>query len=318
LEKKFFYSITILLLICSLLQAGPNLLLDTSSVRGLGLAGCFTAIDEDVEAITVNPAGLASLRNKEISLGYLSWFEDVEFYSLTSGMPLSKNIGVGALNITLFSVKDFPNYDENGNQLANLDASDFLIIFGLGKKFNISQITKLIKVFTAGANLKIFSTTLGEESSSSFAFDLGMQSKFTFPALSGNKLIDNLTIGLAFQNLGSGQTYIKESSDLPTKLRIGGNYKFYQKKDKIDSSILLEFNKTTRQEFKVAFGVETGLYNLFKVRFGYKLISKNYAKISIGFSASYNISNCKLKVDYTMIPSADFGLTNTFGLKFIF
>ena len=151
--------ILIFILSISLLQAGPNLMLDTSSIRGLGLAGCFTAVDSDVDAIMVNPAGLSTIKTKEVAFSYLSWFEDVGFLTLTGGLPLSKNLGVGAVNVTLFSVKDFPNYDENGKQLADLGASDFSMTFGMARVFNV------LGKLNTGANLKIFSTKLNQISS---------------------------------------------------------------------------------------------------------------------------------------------------------
>lgn len=204
------------------------------------------------------------------------------------------------------------NFDKDGNQLANnLSANDFTIALGMGRGFNI------IRPFNAGANVKIFSTKLGEQSSFSFAFDVGAQTKFTLPVLIGEKLDNNLILGLCFQNLGPGQTFVDESSGLPMKLRIGGNYRFYNK-NKIDSSILLEFNQTAYQGSKTAIGLETGFFNIFTLRAGYKLISNGFGNFSAGFGAGYNLGKSRLGVDYVIIPSADFGMVNAFGLRFSF
>lgn len=211
------------------------------------------------------------------------------FLTLTGGLPLSKNLGVGAVNVTLFSVKDFPNYDENGKQLADLGASDFSMTFGMARVFNV------LGKLNTGVNLKIFSTKLNQISSFSFAIDFGAQKKFNLPVLVGDNSTDNLILGLVFQNIGLGQKFVAESSSLPMKLRLGGNYQFY-KKGKIDGSVLLEINGTAGQGFKTAVGLETGLYEIFKVRLGYKLISKSYGKLSFGLSAGYNVGNYRLGV----------------------
>lgn len=99
--KKILYLISSIFYI-SFLHAGPNLMLDSSSIRGLGLAGAFSAIEGDVETVAVNPAGLAGVRTKEVVLSYFAWFEGAGFMNITGGLPLPKNIGVGAINVAFF------------------------------------------------------------------------------------------------------------------------------------------------------------------------------------------------------------------------
>jgi len=124
-------------------------------------------------------------------------------------------------------------------------------------------------------------------------------------------------VGLAVQNIGPGERYINESAGLPMKLRIGVNYKFYNK-GKIDSALLLELNKTAYQGFKTSIGLETGLYNLITLRIGYKVIHKGFGNFSVGVGVGYNVGKYRLGIDYVMIPTAELGMANAFGLRFRF
>lgn len=263
----------------------------------------LTAIEGDVDAMTINPAGLASMKNIEVTLSYLSLFDEAGLFAITGGIQLPGNLGVAAVNVTTLSIKDIPNYDGAGNLLPNLNASDLLVTLGYGKEFN------LLRPFNAGANIKIYSTKLGEANSSAFAVDLGLQTKFSIPMLS-DQIADNLIIGAAVQNLGTGEKFVTETSDLPAKLNIGVNYMLYNSNN-IDGAVLIEVDKTSELDAAPAIGAEIGLYKIVKLRVGYRLSNTTVGDFSFGVSAGINM----IAVEYAMIPSTDFGSTQTIGLR---
>src|SRR5271170_6902635 len=66
--------------------------LDTGP-RAIGMGGSFAGLADDVNAIQYDPAGLAYLTQKEVTLMHAIWFEDIFYDYLGVAWPLSGNMG---------------------------------------------------------------------------------------------------------------------------------------------------------------------------------------------------------------------------------
>src|SRR5258708_542635 len=84
--------------------SGGQFLRIGAGARGPGMGGAFSPVADDATAIYWNPAGLATLEKKEVSLGYNAYFKDTAAQFLGYSHPMSKGtLGVGA---SLFGVKN--------------------------------------------------------------------------------------------------------------------------------------------------------------------------------------------------------------------
>lgn len=68
--------------------------------RALAMGGAFTAVADDASAVFWNPAGLATLKRKEVQLTHLQLFESTRYEFVSYAHPFSKwalGLGVGQL-----------------------------------------------------------------------------------------------------------------------------------------------------------------------------------------------------------------------------
>jgi len=312
---KELFIIIFLILLIGITQAGPLLLVDSFNARSYSIAQADVSTTADIDSILVNPAGLAGLKSVSASIFYLPWFEDMNIFSLSAGYPLlikGQFYGTAGLSFASFSVPPFPNYaseEEGGERLPqDLDANDIMVNLGYGYP--------LLKNIDIGINMKYVKTKLGytESTSGALAFDIGLLSKMTVPCISSKNPDNNLSMGLALQNLGVPQKYISKPSSLDYKIRVGAGYLFYTQ-EKADSSFLLEFNKTMNQDIKVSSAIEMGLINMFKIRIGYKAAGNSAIGFTAGGGIHYYLSGYYIYFDYSIIPLGDLGTHHAFSLK---
>src|SRR6266576_3629750 len=70
------------------LQTGP---------RAIAMAESFAGISDDVNAIQYNPAGLAYLKEKQVTLMHAVWFQDIFYDHLAVAWPME---GIGTLGLS--------------------------------------------------------------------------------------------------------------------------------------------------------------------------------------------------------------------------
>ena len=310
--KKILIVVSIIVLISSNITAGPILLFDSYNARSYSLSQADAATTRGLDSLLSNPAGLAGLKSISGSVFYLPWFGEMNSFSLSAGYPLvfgGKFYGTAAINLTTFSIDPFLNYDQAGNKLDDLSANDFL--FGLGYGYPVMD------TLYGGLNIKFFNTSLGKETASAIAFDLGVMKMLSISGIQKKKVSNNLTIGLSLQNIGSSQEYIDESSPLPVKLRMGISYLFYNSKA-LGTILLIEGNSTKKQDIKISSGLEARIASIFFIRTGYKIIADSAIAFTAGGGLHYNISGSDLAFDYSMIPLGELGIHHAFSLKFSF
>ncbi|BAS26953.1 hypothetical protein LIP_1096 [Limnochorda pilosa] len=159
--------------------------------RPLGMAGAFTALADDANALYYNPAGLATLRTAQLTSLYASPFGLFDSYALGVAWP-----GFGAAYLS-YRVDDIPATDPMGNPSGpDLAASEQLLILSYAHAFNPADHLAL--------SLKYDHQALGSETGSGFALDAGILSS---PPGTPYRL------GLTFRNLGGRMRYSTGSSD---------------------------------------------------------------------------------------------------------
>lgn len=230
-------------------QAGGSavpFLLIAPDARASGMGEAGTAIADDINAIWWNPGGLAFLDYfetfddfgdpldlvpyRQVSLSFSPWLPQFNadlFYSYgTYGQHIDAIDGTVAFNFVFMNLGEFTRTASDGTRLGTFISNEF--------SFGISYGTIIGKDLGIGFQLRYIQSNLtpagGEQNNEagrgiSGGFDLGLLWK---PQDLGWGIEDRLSLGFNLQNVGPQITYINESDPLPTTLRLGTAFKFYE------------------------------------------------------------------------------------------
>ena len=286
--------------------------MDSYTARSYGLSQSDVAAKNDLDSILVNPAGLVDLKCIAASVFYLPWYGGMRYYSLSGGYPLFKGNkfnGTLGLNLSVFDLEPFRNYDEFGNELAKLNTGDILL--------SLSYAYPVWKYINTGLNLKYFNTKLGVETFTSSAVDVGVLSSFDLPVISAGKVNDSFGIGFSIQNIGFSQKYFDNKFAFPLKIRTGITYLLI-KKAGTGTTLMLELNQTKNKRTKLSSGIEVNILNMYKIRMGLRLLEHDTA---YSFTAGAGMNNNKynnFSYDYSLIPLKELGVKHAFSIKIKF
>jgi len=203
--KRFVSLIVLVVCLCPAVTAaegtsGSQFLGIGMGARAMGMGGASVSVVDDGSSLYWNPAGLAGMSSRSASISHVSWLDDASYQYATFATPL------GSSFIGLALEQGGIDWDNTGD--GAFEASDFSGAFAYARTLRPN--------LDVGAGLKFISSSLGEESGSAFALDLGM----TY------RLNDAATLGASVRNLGSAMTFLDESDPLPAALAAGGSYRF--------------------------------------------------------------------------------------------
>tara|TARA_B100001250_G_C19747308_1_gene765968 strand:+ start:201 stop:1223 length:1023 start_codon:yes stop_codon:yes gene_type:complete len=173
------------------------------SPRASALGGNSIAIyDNDISLSLTTPSLLNSSMHNELVFMFGDYFSDIKLFSFAYAIDL-KNIGVVGFSAKAISYGIFRRTDHSGYSHGNFTASDQIITFGIGKKFN----DKL----SVGANINLLNSIYDIYN----AFGLSSNISSTYfnsdKRLSSTLLIKN--IGRQVNNYSSSQ------EDLPFEIQ---------------------------------------------------------------------------------------------------
>jgi len=262
---------------------GGNFLKIDVGARPLGMGGAFVAVADDANTIWWNPAGVAIVKRKEITLMHNEMGEDIRYQFLAYNQPAGKLRGGLGGSICYLSVSDIQGYSPGGTKTKKLSTYDLAISLCYG--------LRILPSVSGGINFKFINEKLADEKASTCAFDLGGLWK---PPLSG------LQFGFSIQNLGKGLKFIEERSSLPINYKLGGAYEF--RFFGAQSILALDLNIPIDYGCFVNGGVECKIYNLIALRAGYK----SNDDLSTGLRLGIGIGGKNLVIDYSWLPRGDF------------
>jgi len=264
----------------------------SSTALGEGGTGRFSGLD----SVGINPAGLCSVSMRRILFSHIEWLSDLKYDSIFYSQPLLK--GGFFASFSYFNQPDFDNFNLDGLKEGTLNASDFLFQSGYGYMWG-----KL----AAGTILKIINRNLSKYSSLSFALDFGMLLKTRFIKLYKNYEDNNLSLGVSFQNFGTGVKFVNKSFPLPLTLRGGVNYKIFQN-EKHSLDILSDFKVLPMDKITgFSGGLEYGFKNKGFIRFGFSSSVNTPTRFYFGLGGRHLYRKALLGLDITVFPDPIFG-----------
>jgi len=319
-------------------EAGAYELLLNPWARSAGLHTMSTSMIKGVEALRLNPAGLARISATEILFGHARYLEgtDVKMNAFGLAQKVGEN---GTFGFSLMSVEfgDIPV--TTTNQPEGTGATFSPNFFNLGLSYAHTFENKI----SVGITLRVISESIADLSAFGAAIDAGVQ-YVTGPA-------DNFKFGISLRNVGSrmrfdgqGLSFPTENPDgtlsfditvdqraaefeLPSVLNIGMSYDF----NLLGSqrvTILGNFTSNSFSRDQLGAGVEYALKEMFMLRAAYKievgLSAEQSAEASVysGLSAGASIEvplkkngTNRFGIDYAYRATQPFSGTHNFSVR---
>jgi long-subunit fatty acid transport protein len=265
-----------------------------SGARAIGLGGAYTAVSGDINSISYNPAGLASLKRSEAGFTRAELVEGVSYNFLGYSRPAAKgNIGLGVNYLGQSSIEGRgPNREITGS----FQASDTAV--------NLAYARPITARAGLGLNFKYITSRIAGESAKGWAVDAGWQ--YRTP-------VKGLDLGFAVQNLGPKMKFLDEGSSLPLTARAGAGYA-------LPANILLSLDisrQVNEKKTVISFGSEYAVFNSLFMRAGY-LASAAAGGSGLadagGFKAGFGFKLRNFDLDYAVTPFGDIGRAHRISL----
>lgn len=280
--------------------SGADFLKIGVAARPGGMGETYTAVAEDVYALHWNPAGLVSVKGKEIFTTYIHWFEETNYglvsyaHSLNRGKSIGCSIVLlnsGGIKKTVIDDSSSLGYREEGS----FSVQDMAFSIGYAQRlpvdllWSIKSLSSLnLERLDLGGVLKIIHRKLDTAYATAFALDLGL--KYRIP-LNNFPLTD---IGVVLQNMGSSIKFDKDDDPLPFMVKLGVVSKI-RKGIRHLFAIGADLNFLQKAEMKMNLGFEYWYKEMYAGRMGYK-----YNYDAEGLTAGLGFRYENYQVDYSL------------------
>lgn len=275
--------------------------------RAAALGGSFLTSVDDANTIFYNPAGLATLTSRQVSVGFFKHLLDINsgYASFGTEIPGLGFIGGGVVYI---NYGEFKRTGEEGQDLGTFGASELALTAGYGGQLQPG--------LNYGANIKFIYSSIAEARSTAGALDFGLQ----YVAVPNRMLI-----GMSLLNLGTQfNPYVTTRENLPLDLKVG--VALYP--EHLPAVVMIDLHKLNEKQdnfsnrFKqFSVGVEFGVSQNVQLRLGYNNERRQELKIGqssglAGFSIGGGISTGIYTVDYGFTSFGAIGAVHRVSIGF--
>lgn len=304
--------------------AGGQFLKVPVGARGMGMAGAYGSVANDLSALYWNPAGVADVKSVATEISYLQWFATYSHSFAAASFPISQDYVV-AVNATSFS---------SGNiQITTMENPE-----GLSANYTVSDLALgltfsgyLTDQFSFGITAKYINNAIYNLSSNGFAFDVGTMY---------NTGIYGIKIGFSIHNLGGETSYegqslrtIKKTIEqlnaapvdmsmiaypysYPLVFRASVSSEVY-KEDEHKVIAAFDFNTFSDVPEQFSIGAEYSYSDFVALRAGYQTTHDQFG-LAAGIGIKYELGGVDGRFDYAINPTKTLGLVNRFtiGIRF--
>lgn len=328
---KFKIMLTGIMFTASLLFAGVgegaiDILKVPSGVKTQSMGGAYTAVSDDLEALDINPAGLAKIAGNEILFIHDLYLDGIFFDSLyyAHGMGETGTFGVSLKflsggSITQTNETIGGTYAGEGGDVSAMDFSG-----AIGYGINTGKISygDFTKNLDAGAVMRFSGESIGNDySNMAVSADLGavytiVLEEADFMTNRGETIWNKIGIGLAARNLGTSfgagitpmdfalgaYTQILNLFAATNRMRISAD---------IDYSLADSVNIRGGLEYLHMFG---DLSMAIRAGGNFNPEDRLGSGVSVGAGFGMRAGEVKYALDYVFIPFSDFGSSQKIGL----
>jgi len=309
--KIFFVSVFLLAgsVLYSQQDATYNFLKLEVDARSAALAGTFTTITNDVNAIFYNPASISTIEKKQASVGFFKYLLDINSGNAAYTQKI-KDYGYFGAGLRFINYGEFEKYDENFNNLGTTSATDIAL--------NLTYSNIYESSIHYGASLKFIYSSIDEFKSTGVALDLGIL--YNLPS-------DKFSVGASLLNLGTQlSTYNGTRENLPIEFKIGVSKELEHLPLLFNvgfSNLALETDNFFDRFKTFTLGGEFTLNEYVDLRIGYNNMQRQDFKTGNtaglgGFSAGIGFNyEEKYLLDYSFNSMGKIGATHRINLRFI-
>lgn len=265
--------------------------------RSTAMGGAYTAVADDVSAMSWNPAGLSQLSRRELGATHAELTGNTRYDFLGYALPLSRGtLGIGAVHLKHAAIE---SRDSLGRLSGSYGASDTAV--------NLSYALKAGPALSFGGGVKYITSGIGNASAQTAAFDFGGLYKLNAwgPGTP--------TVGLAVQNVGPGMKFLGESSPLPLTVAAGLGYRL-----PAGLGLALDYKYRPYSLSEVSVGTEYAIIPSFSLRLGYGSAQtvSNASRVAgaSGLATGFGLRAYGYSLDYTVTPFGAFGNSQRFSL----
>jgi len=230
LRKNLIILITLLLLAgtfssveAGVAEATGIFLLIAPGARPGGMGEAFVAVADDATTTWWNPAGLAFLERRELTLMHTNWLPEFHlpdlYYDYISFTNFVDEWGTVGFNVIFINLGESPHTDDTGQVLGYFRTFETAVSASYG--------ATVTENFGLGLNVKFIYSHLsdvgagqeqGDGIATDFAVDLGVLYKWNDPFLH-----KQLNFGANLANMGPKMSYIDraQADPIPTNLKFG-------------------------------------------------------------------------------------------------
>lgn len=286
-----------------LAQAGFQSLKIGLSARAEAMAGAYSMVGDDADAMFYNPAGLAQMASRfEISAHYVPWIADITFTAL--GIAYKTDFGVFAIDFASTNYGDII-----GTQVATTEQG--YVETGkvdVGSYFtSLAYSRRLTDKFTIGGQLRYVSEHLG----SNLISPVGTSTQTVENRASAVSLafgtiyytgLKSLQLGINIRNFSPEAEYEKTGFQAPLTFDIGVALDLMDlyPGEHPDHSLMLALNATHPRDFseRINVGAEYWYQSLLALRCGYKF-NHDTEGFATGAGVKYKIGETAVRIDYS-------------------
>lgn len=315
--------------------------------RSTGFWDMYAARVTGIEAMRLNPAGLAHLNKMEAAVAHSLWFHGSQTQVTQAGFAGN----IGGNNVIGFELQSLNVGDLDRTTVGQPDPDNGL---GTFKPRFINVGLTYSRMFSnriyGGATVRLITENVGNVRALGFSIDLGLQ------YILGKK--ENLRFGVALRNWGTPMKYqgdgftfrgepqsgadyegtrseVPNKVDLPIQLNISASYDFWLGPEYVCNAaynlhrltLSAQFTSNSFGKDHFGGGVEYAFKEMFMARVGYRHEKGMYnpdtrTNAYTGFAGGVSVNvpfkqnGPSLGIDYSYRTSNPFGGTHSIGLRF--
>ncbi len=289
------------------LTSGFEFLKTDFSPRTAALGNAFTAVKGDINGVFINPAGLASVENRQYCFNYTNYLLDISGGSAGYVHP-TKDYGVLGVSLIYMDYGEFDETDEFAVKTGdNFGANELALALSISNYLD--------RQFSYGVNLKYVYSKIEDYDASAVALDFSIMYQATFQ--------EDLYFAVSLLNVGQNfEYYAGRKESLPTSLRIGFTKKLAHLPLVLGGSlndINTEADTITDRLKRFSIGGEFQLSQMLDLRLGYNndLRSSLETTSETGFdgiSGGLGITWQQFRFDYSYSSYGLLGSTHRVGI----
>lgn len=259
-----------------------------ANARPVAMAGAYTALAADSNALLYNPGGLGRVRRHEATFMHNQYFGGITQEYL--GVALRQGVGLNLNYLSAGGVARTTISNPDGTTLDFTGLTDWALGAGYGRSVGGGV--------SLGLGLKFIREEIAGISANGYAADFGGMYETPVPGLN---------LGLAVQNVGPPITFEKQSQELPLNYRGGAAFRF----DLVDcqNTVSFDLSKERSESLLAGFGAEAILSKVLAVRVGYN----SRHTVGSGVAAGLGWISKDFNIDMAIVSFGALGLTHRFS-----